>query len=198
MNFESARVETPGPQTLATIVAQGEFGWAVAERLTRQFAGARVQDHLPAPGAGHPIILASWREARSLGEAIDMMVGVPWWIPVVLAHPVIRVGPVFSHDVPGCYRCLTSRVLAREEQPEHLAALWDLYDHDPSIGPPGYLAHHAGVAAGLTALVVNCRDEARRLIVTYDLLTADLRAERLVPTPDCPRWPRTSDGVAHD
>ncbi|MEV6971355.1 TOMM precursor leader peptide-binding protein [Hamadaea sp. NPDC051192] len=183
---------TPG----LTIVAVGDFGRAVADRIAQRLAGAQIQDAVLPAGLAGPVVLASWRESRALGLALDAMVDVPWWIPVVLAHPVIRVGPLLTRDVAGCYGCLLSRSLASEEHPDNTRALWGLYDHVPSAGPLGYLEHHAGVAAGLTAMMIDRREQASRRVLSYHVLTADLRSDVFMPMPDCPRWsPAVREGM---
>nr|WP_269440676.1 TOMM precursor leader peptide-binding protein [Micromonospora tarapacensis] len=137
-----------------------------------------------------PIILAAWRETRAEARTIDADEAVPWWLPVIMAHPRIRVGPVFGPNLPGCYDCLLDRVLAADEQAHLTRALWDLYDRDPTAGPLGYLEHHAGVAAALATMLIGRDDAARRQILYYDVLDGTLRAEAFVPSDDCPRWRR--------
>ncbi|MDG4797052.1 TOMM precursor leader peptide-binding protein [Micromonospora sp. WMMD1082] len=177
-------------QPPVTIVAVGDFGRAVAGRLVSRIAGTHVTESAPAAATTPllPIVLASWREARTVARAIDANDAVPWWLPVILAHPQIRVGPVFGPHVSGCYDCLLGRVLAADPQPHLTRALWDLYDRDATAGPLGYLEHHASVAAALATMLIRHDDSSRRRVLRYNVLGGTLRVDEFVPVDGCSRW----------
>lgn len=179
-----------------TVVAVGDFGRAVAGRLAARLTEAQITDRVPDPGTGQgrPVVLAAGRESRAIATAIDADRTVPWWLPVVLTHPEIRVGPVFGPDVPGCYACLTTRIVANDEHPEYPAAVWEHYDRDLAAGPPGYLEHHVSIAAALALTLIHRRHGARRTVLGYGVLSGSLRSEAFVPFHDCPRW--ADDGQA--
>jgi bacteriocin biosynthesis cyclodehydratase domain-containing protein len=182
----------------ASLLPVGEFGDSVAARLKRSFAQASVISEL-ADVEESPVILAAWREPRRLAGTLDSTRSIPWWIPVVYAHPVIRVGPLLSRYLPGCYECLTTRELSLKKDAQITESLWHVYDSEPSAGPRGHLAHHATVAAGLClGLVVDDHDD-HRVIYTYDVLTGSLTNHVFSPLPRCSSWhvARTAEVAQH-
>ncbi|GAA0369381.1 hypothetical protein GCM10009541_09840 [Micromonospora gifhornensis] len=176
-----------------TVVAVGDFGRAVAGRLVSRIAGTQVTESVPAATPPlRPIVLASWREARTIARSIDADDAVPWWLPVILTHPQIRVGPVLGGQLPGCYDCLLGQVLATDEQPHVTRALWDLYDQDRWSGPLGYLEHHVSVAAALATMLIRQQDPCSQRILSYDLLDGTVRTDAFVPVDGCPRGERAA------
>ncbi len=123
-----------------------------------------------------------------MARAVDATPSVPWWLPVVYAHPVIRVGPVLGRSLPGCYECLTGRELALRKQPRVTEALWDLQDSDDAAGVRGHLPHHAVLAAGLSLSLIEEDPREHRALYTYDVLSGGLTEHIFSPLPRCHRW----------
>jgi bacteriocin biosynthesis cyclodehydratase domain-containing protein len=169
----------------------GDFGEAVATRLQRSLAHTFVISD-PADAGETPVIMPAWRESRRLARSVDSTPSVPWWLPVVYAHPVIRVGPVLSRRLPGCYDCLTGRELALKKDPRVTESLWDQYDSDDAAGVRGHLPHHAALAAGLALALIADAEGApgdHRALYTYDVLSGSLTEHVFSPLPRCHRWP---------
>jgi hypothetical protein len=166
----------------------GDFGEAVATRLQRSLAHTFVISD-PADAGETPVIMPAWRESRRLARTVDSSLSVPWWLPVVYAHPVIRVGPVLSRRLPGCYDCLTGRELALKKDPRVTESLWDLYDSDDAAGVRGHLPHHAALAAGLALALTAEAPREHRALYTYDVLSGSLTEHVFSPQPRCHRWP---------
>ncbi|MFE2347000.1 TOMM precursor leader peptide-binding protein [Kitasatospora cineracea] len=180
------------------VLPVGPFGEAVAERLGAAAPAFETVTGVAAAGA-RPVVLASWRPSRAVARELDGTPGVPWWLPVTYTHPVIHVGPVLGPGLPGCHECLETRVLSTDPRPEYVEALWDLYDEDPSAGPPGHLGHHAVIAAGLARALAGEPTTAVRSLYTYHVLTGDIISHTFVPLPSCPRWAgRTGDVAGRD
>ncbi|MGC5541817.1 MULTISPECIES: TOMM precursor leader peptide-binding protein [Streptomyces] len=176
------------------ILPIGDFGQAVAQRLRRLVSDpVDIIDVDDVAATGRPVVMAAWRESASVSEALDLS-HVPWWLPVVFTHPVVRIGPVFSRDLPGCHACLAGRELSASGNPDHTRSLWDLYDEDQAAGPAGFLPQHAAVAAGLTLSVMAKRRRPLRQLHTYHVLTNAVRTHHFSPGSTCSRWSRHNDG----
>jgi bacteriocin biosynthesis cyclodehydratase domain-containing protein len=173
-----------------SLLAAGAFGHAVANEIRATVPGTRPVSG-PEEAGDTPVILSTWRESRETALALDGPAGPPWWLPVVYAHPVIRVGPVLGHDLPGCYGCLLARELALKKDERITHALWDHYDEDADAGLPGYLPHHVHVATSLARLLAADPDHGQRRLFTCHVLTSELREEPYWPLPSCPRAART-------
>jgi bacteriocin biosynthesis cyclodehydratase domain-containing protein len=146
--------------TAVRVTGTGPFGAAV---------GRLLGEHLPATVVGvdgmsecflEPsvyAVLALWRPSMALCERADALAaerGVAW-LPAVLEHPHLRVGPLIRPGAGPCFRCYRVR---REQHDEHrrmTAALQDAYDGRPELGPAGFLPHHARWASTLVMSFVD-------------------------------------------
>ncbi|WP_128092710.1 TOMM precursor leader peptide-binding protein [Streptomyces afghaniensis] len=176
------------------VIPVGDFGRAMSRQLIAEMPSATVVDHATACSAdtSSPLVLATWREVPALARSLDRLPRIPWWIPVVYDHPMIRVGPVLGRNLPGCYDCLAGRMLSAAENPALKRDMWDMYDHDSALGIHGYLEHHAVIAASLTSALCRSAPEALREVQVYDVLHGTLDRHTFVPLPNCERWPKTS------
>lgn len=176
------------------VIPVGDFGRAVSRHLITEIPTATVVDQETACSAdtSSPLILATWREVPALARSLDRLRRIPWWIPVVYDHPMIRVGPLLGPDLPGCYDCLTGRMLSAAENPALKRDMWAMYDRDSTLGIDGYLEHHAVIAASLAAALSRSAREALREIQVYDVLHGTLDRHTFVPLPHCERWPKSS------
>jgi bacteriocin biosynthesis cyclodehydratase domain-containing protein len=105
--------------------------------------------------AADAIVVAMWRPERRLCDQADYLSflnGRPW-LPIVAEHPHLLVGPWVAPGGP-CYRCYRRRRDQHDAQHELTAALHAAFDEHPTLGPVGYLPHHARIAAGLAAMVL--------------------------------------------
>ncbi|MEU2158860.1 TOMM precursor leader peptide-binding protein [Streptomyces sp. NPDC019396] len=144
--------------TKVHVLAVGEFGTAVADRLHREHSDLAISSYRTGSmevSAGWPDadlrILASWRETPKLAETLDARSadwGTPWF-PVVAEHPRLRVGPLVVPGAGACYRCFLKRRAQHERDAAHTAALHAHYDAAPDSGPGGFLPHHVDMAAGM-------------------------------------------------
>lgn len=149
------------------ILAIGSFGAAVADRLAPDLPGARIERrtddrslpmHWP-PARMH--LLLTWRETPALAERLDRAAHqwrVPW-LPVVLEHPRLRVGPLVVPGRGPCYRCFRGRSAQHDPRPDITRALHAHFDAAPEDGPRGYLPAHTSIAAGLTREVLQRVDD---------------------------------------
>ncbi|MBT2445599.1 TOMM precursor leader peptide-binding protein [Streptomyces sp. ISL-43] len=144
--------------TKVHVLAVGEFGEAVAERMLRHHDAIEVTAGQDAADLAFPArwpvadirVLVSWREVPALAEVLDAQSadwGTPWFA-VVNEHPRLRVGPVVVPGEGACYRCFRGRRAQHEQGSTLTAALHAHYDAHPTAGPGGFLPQHTAMAAG--------------------------------------------------
>lgn len=140
------------------LLSLGPFGAAVAERLavTRPDAmRTRVDEQGGEETAHWPVasvmVLCAWRaslRAERLLDAASFSWRVPW-LPVILEHPEIRVGPLVVPGQGPCHRCFRLRTEQQSSSADLTGALHERYEHDPALGPAGFMPFHVTIATGL-------------------------------------------------
>ncbi|MGA4799944.1 TOMM precursor leader peptide-binding protein [Streptomyces lavendulocolor] len=191
--------------TKVHVLAVGEFGTAVAERLRREHHGVEISSYLAGNlelSAGWPDaelrVLASWRETPRLAEILDARSadwGTPWF-PVVAEHPRLRIGPLVVPGAGPCYRCFRKRRAQHERDAAHLGTLHAHYDATPDSGPGGFLPHHVDMAAGMALDMVR-RVEAGEgerfagIVRHWQVLEQHLSGGRVVGVHACDRCRRS-------
>jgi bacteriocin biosynthesis cyclodehydratase domain-containing protein len=181
------------------VIAVGPFGRAVADRI-----GEFVPDCAVSLAPGGPLagprppdaeihLLAAWRRVPPLERELDALAhrrGTPW-LPVVLDHPLLRVGPAVVPGTGPCHDCYRRRTAQHAPSPAVSEALDRHYERDPSAGLAGYLPATALLAA-VTALETIARlrrdpaSEAGRLR-QINPLTQQMTTGRTVGVHGCPR-----------
>lgn len=184
----------------------GPFGYAVAERLRDlchdvEVAGAgatgtvvrpRVPDPARPPGP-RLNLLVTWRRVPQMEQEFDeesFRSGQPW-LPVILDHPVLEIGPVVVPGVGACHTCYRRRLAQHDGSRAIRDAVDQHYDADASAGPAGYLPATALFAAAAAAEVVDRlraapASEAGR-VRQIDVPTQQLRSGLVVGVHGCPR-----------
>jgi len=184
----------------------GPFGYAVAERLRDlchdvEVAGAgatgtvvrpRVPDPAQPPGPQLNLLVA-WRRVPQLEREFDeesFRSGQPW-LPVVLDHPVLEIGPVVVPGAGACHGCYRGRLAQHDAARAVRAAVDRHYDADTTAGPAGYLPSTALFAAAAAAEVVDrlraAPDSEAGRVRQIDVPTQQLRSGRVVGVHGCPR-----------
>ncbi|MFB0842938.1 TOMM precursor leader peptide-binding protein [Paenibacillus oleatilyticus] len=140
------------------IIAVGAFGMEVARRLE-----AKMQDVVITQAdengiyypAGWPHarlhIVTSWRPVPSLGRLMDKLSGA-WrkpWVPIIMDHPALTIGPVVVPGQEGCYACFSKRQIQHAPYGKYILESQDIYVRDFRLGPQGFLQAHAGMAVHL-------------------------------------------------
>jgi bacteriocin biosynthesis cyclodehydratase domain-containing protein len=186
----AATVLIAEPGELAA-TALGDFGREVVRLLAEQF---------PAAGAPAAKIVAAWRPDWQLFEAEDEAAfrrGYSW-LPVVLEHPHIRVGPLIVPGASGCHRCYQARRVQHDEHPELTQAIDAAYARDQELGPAGYLPHHVRLAAAIARRHAAGTGQSGRVTVV-NILTGRFSTHSLVPCHNCPRCAASlRDGAGQD
>jgi bacteriocin biosynthesis cyclodehydratase domain-containing protein len=182
----------------------GEFGRRVAGFMSAWLAKAREFD----PGSGistafsaqpDAVVLALWRPEPELCETADELSFrslVPW-LPVIMEHPVVRIGPLVWPTTGPCYGCYARRKAQHDQQPWATAAIDAHYRRDQACGPRGYLPQQARMAAALaletlTADMASARCPSQSpldgaVVTTVGLVSGGLQANAVVTGHNCGR-----------
>jgi bacteriocin biosynthesis cyclodehydratase domain-containing protein len=172
-------------------VAAGEFGYRVTRLLTEAFPGSRdigADDLAEAfTGDAAAIVVVVPRPSWTLCERADELAYAHEkpWLPVVMEHPVLRVGPLVRPPSGPCFACYRSRRRQHDTERAASAALGAAYDADASLAPAGYLPHHARLAAGVAAGFLTGGEAG--LAFAFDVLSSSGGTHRVVSCHDCER-----------
>jgi bacteriocin biosynthesis cyclodehydratase domain-containing protein len=148
---------TSAPLKKVALLALGPFGARVISLLADGHPGycdyQLTCAQIPAAftSGASAVVMALWRPDPGLCEVADDLAfryRVPW-LPIVMEHPVIRIGPVVSPAAGPCFRCYARRRNQHDLQTWVTAALQAVYTREPASGPAGYLPHHARLAAAV-------------------------------------------------
>jgi bacteriocin biosynthesis cyclodehydratase domain-containing protein len=147
---------TRAPPACLAVASTGQFGERVSTFLAATRPGCREfsprRSELTDAFAGSSmVVLALWRPDQKLCESADELSfrhRVPW-LPIIMEHPVIRVGPMVRPPAGPCFGCYARRRVQHDPDRWASAILGEAYSNDPSSGPEGYLPHHARMTAAL-------------------------------------------------
>ncbi|MCO5991791.1 TOMM precursor leader peptide-binding protein [Actinoallomurus rhizosphaericola] len=161
------------------ITADGDFGAAFAEHLRGLLASAGGPVRAGTPRID---VRASWRDVPSEFAAFGAAERPAPWLPVAVAHPYIRVGPLFVSGRAPCHTCFRARTRQHEDPVEEeirqrLAA-------DPGLGVRGFLPHQSMIAAGLALALL--QGEERGTVAVIDCRTDEVATWRVTPAEQCP------------
>jgi bacteriocin biosynthesis cyclodehydratase domain-containing protein len=187
------------PPRYPAVASTGQFGERVSAFLAadlperREFS-ARHRGLIDAFASSSVVILALWRPDHGLCESADELSfqhRVPW-LPVIMEHPVIRIGPMVRPPAGPCFRCYANRRVQHDRDRWAAAILDAAYSNDHACGPKGYLPHHARLAAALARArldrpVPANAGQVADAVTTIRLLAGDLRTWPVVACDGCDR-----------
>jgi bacteriocin biosynthesis cyclodehydratase domain-containing protein len=191
---------TPGRPARQAVIGAGPFGERVAALLA-EYDGptgvggpGEIEDAFAL--APRLVTVAMWRPCPALCETADRLsyrTRRPW-LPVVMEHPVVRVGPLIWPPHGPCFSCYRRRREQHDGQYAVTQALLGSYDREPGGGPAGYLPHTARLAAAVAADLAARIDPAAPddggaagEVVTIGLLKQTLHVSQVVACHDCDR-----------
>ncbi|GGW85961.1 hypothetical protein GCM10010297_03490 [Streptomyces malachitofuscus] len=180
----------------AALFSSGEFGGQVTTVLQQCLPGTRMKHSTDVEQSFDErpdvVVAALWRADHVIGERADLRAhetGVPW-LPVVLDHSVLRIGPFVSPGSGPCFRCFDQRLVQHDHQWESTRVLRSAYERDATVGPDGFLPSHArlaaGTAAGLLRRTAAGADTAGQ-VVTIPLSGLAVSLDRVVGVHACGR-----------
>lgn len=100
--------------------------------------------------------------------------------------PLVRVGPLYEPDAPGCHACLLARVRSQFPLFDELAS-WRRRRPTPAatFGPASALVGALLANEAVNLLTGICSPVTRRQSVTIDLRSLAMQCETVVPLEDC-------------
>ncbi|OAJ76157.1 hypothetical protein AYJ08_19960 [Brevibacillus sp. SKDU10] len=183
------------------VIAVGTFGTEVANQIVSR-APETVVTHMPAtytqlPTHLFPVarihVLASWRAVSQLSNQMDEY-SYRWkipWLPVVMDHPYLRIGPFVDTSEGACYHCFEKRYLQHSPTPEYIDALNSYYDAHPEAGPKGFLRVFASLSAAQVIHLEKCyRQESTSIsgsLWQINILTSEPLQTQVIGVHGCPR-----------
>jgi bacteriocin biosynthesis cyclodehydratase domain-containing protein len=147
--------------------------------------------------AGTAVVLALWRPFPALCARADELAFQVRraWLPVVMDHPRVRVGPLVVPGSGACFGCFEARQVQHDRHRVVSAALLAAYDRDSGLAPRGYLGHHARIAAALANVMLGQLTDdpgtAAGHVITSKVFGPGIRRHRVLPCPGCPRCGRS-------
>ena len=214
--MSSAAPSAPAPRR-ATVISVGGFGTQVATLMaeTSEFA---VTDGINGPGgdtdrgarhldvafgsAGIAVVVALWRPFPALcAKADELAFQVRRaWLPVIMDHPHVRVGPLVVPGSGACFGCFEARQVQHDLHRAVSAAVLAAHDRGSRLAPQGHLGHHARIAAALASVMLEQLAEdpgtAAGHVIASNVFGPGIRRHRVLPCPGCPRCgqpPRPGD-----
>lgn len=189
-------IDAPKHDVLVTAI--GEFGTAIAQRLSQKYEvrltrPVEIGDSSRWPHAKIHVV-AAWREVPGLFDTADRLAFVlrrPW-LPITLDATSARIGPLVTGGRGPCYRCYLARQYQHSRLRDMDRTLFAAYERDPTCGIGGFLPAHvtlATVAAGRSIDAVLCGDAAaeRGRVRRFGLLTPQWSTDSVVPVDSCDR-----------
>lgn len=171
--------------TETAVAAVGEFGHAVQARLLAGGATALDADR-PQPGGARAMVLVSWRPEPDRAQRFDELAhrtGIGW-LPVVVEHPWLIVGPWVAPGGP-CHDCYSFRREQHDPKSRHRAALLAAYRAGDERGVYGHLPHHLRIAEALVQLMLQSPQPGMTTMV--DLATTLVSRVDVIARHGCPR-----------
>lgn len=189
----AVRMTEPRPGVTLAIVGAGRFGNQVARLLADGFPGSGM--HSPSDlrlafTAESPVVVAAPRPSWALCDRADQLAyrfGRSW-LPAVIEHPVLRVGPLIAPPDGPCFGCYRARRL--QHDPDYSASVVIDVACDSGIASPqdGCLPHHARLAAAMAARFL--RGGPAGMVFSFDLQAARGTMHPVVSCHDCDHGPR--------
>lgn len=189
-----------------TVLSQGAFGEHVAALLSgnARWPVIEVNSVIDAFKTDSlAVVIALWRPCPALCEEADVLAFRQQrpWLPVVMDHPHVRVGPMVMPGYGACFACFTARSDQHDDQPDITAALRAAFDRDPGFGPGGHLDYHARLAAALSMVVLgdlsgNWMAAAAAQVITSGVYRSDLRRHPVIARQSCSRCGSPREAVS--
>ena len=197
----TVRVIEPRPGVTLELVGAGRFGVQVARLLAGGFPGSGVRSPDDLSHAftadSAAVVVAAPRPSWALCSQTDQLAyrfGRPW-LPVMIEHPVLRVGPFITPPDGPCFECYRARRI--QHDPDYSASVVIDAACDSGIASPqaGYLPHHARLGAAMAARFL--RSGAAGMVLSFDLQTSHGTMHPVIACHDCDHGPQHRARAVH-
>jgi bacteriocin biosynthesis cyclodehydratase domain-containing protein len=183
------------------LLGLGPFGARVVEILSGTFPDSRMvgeeglEDGFASSDA---VVVALWRPAPALCERADLAAhksGTPW-LPIIMRHPLVLVGPLVRPGRTPCFRCYQQRLVQHDKDWRNTRDIHAAYDRDPDCGPRGFLPQHGRMAAGIAARLLGGRHAVTTgEVISFSLVEQRIRKDAVLSCHGCARCGASTVGA---
>lgn len=178
------------------LLSVGPFGNAVAEYL-RRFRNDVTETTVTDESSVRLEIaritaVAAWRPVPKLCERLNEL-SFQWqrpFVPLIVESAALRLGPLVIPGRGACWRCWEQRSKQHSEWLLAQSALSQHYSANPDVGPQGYLAPFAMMAATRIAEAIEDLDSSSAVagyVWQIDMISRAITTGVVVGVHDCPR-----------
>jgi hypothetical protein len=173
------------------LVGAGDFGSRVTRLLSEIFpvshnvATDDLDDAFAMDAAA--VVVAVSRSSQRLCRRADELAykHEKALLPIVMEHPVLRVGPLVRPPSGPCFACYRARRRQHDTGYSASAVFDAAYDADASLAPAGYMPHHARLAAAVAGRFLAGRETG--LVFAFDVLLWHGGVYPVISCHDCDR-----------
>lgn len=179
------------------IVSTGAFGRQVAGFIN-DYANAQPIIHEETLDGAFDldndlVVAATWRPSPSLCDRADELSFERRrpWLPVVMEHWRITVGPLIRPPGGPCYECFVRRKAQHDTRHSETVAADRALSQAEGAGPRGCMPYHARITASLAIrlaqLTQACSPSSAPKVIGYDLVASDISVSSVMRCHDCRR-----------
>jgi bacteriocin biosynthesis cyclodehydratase domain-containing protein len=146
---------TTGLPVPVALLGRGPFGQRVVSLLSATIPSRQVdsQDGLDEcfRAGTAAAVVALWRTDLALTRTADKLSFarmIPW-LPIIMEHPRMRIGPLVSPGEGPCFRCFNMRLAQHDPQYKTAEAIEGAYNGNAGTGPQGYLPQHVRIVVAV-------------------------------------------------
>jgi hypothetical protein len=173
------------------LAGAGDFGSRVTRLLSELFPASYevATDDLDCAFAkdAAAVVVAVSRSSQGLCRRADELAyeHAKPLLPIVMEHPVLRVGPLVRPPSGPCFGCYRARRRQHDTGYSASAVFDAAYDSDASLEPAGYMPHHARLAAAVAGRFLAGRETG--LVFAFDVLLSHGGVYPVITCHDCDR-----------
>lgn len=186
------------------VVSTGAFGRRVAELLSGYgSAGHMAHAHTLDEAFDLDdavVVVVTWRPSPPLCARADELAferGKPW-LPVVMEHWRITIGPLIRPPVGPCYRCFVRRKAQHDSKHSETVLADNAFSQDDAAGPQGFMPYHARMTVSLAMWLIRpdvasslSRGDGAEMsmstLIAYDLVASDISYSGVMRCHGCGR-----------
>ncbi|AWK96227.1 TOMM precursor leader peptide-binding protein [Bacillus velezensis] len=182
------------------LITTGSFGEEISKQFIKRHQDTKVtalnenfhilpSDQFP---SARLHVFAAWRPSACISKQLDRLF-FQWkepWLPIIMEHPYLRIGPLIIPGKGPCFHCFHARLLQHSPVPEYLKKIDDHYAKHPEAGPKGYLRSFAGWSAAFVSIVLKSMEDGESLAGSMwqtNVLTRDSFRSNTIGVHGCPR-----------
>jgi bacteriocin biosynthesis cyclodehydratase domain-containing protein len=179
-------------------LTEGRFGEAVGG-IVEKMIGARraplssaIRDFPRLLSNEDFVAVASFRRSDSEFDKLDdaCFAATVRWCAVYPSEDRLICGPFIAPGSGPCFRCFLRRYLCHHPAPERELCLQRAYERDPNLGPQGFLAQTAWIAASMLVATAGMNQAEGGRLLEINLFDADFLHTRVIPVHNCSRCRR--------